>query len=376
MTVTKGANGTIQVHDPKTGRIITNLPNSDAPAQMGVKKPLPGNAAATPPGNDMSTTVDKAYDKLSAHQNTHAKGEEAPDLSVQVDGGNTRLYVADPADKEWAAQNPEEALAAGKAFPSITTVQKMIPDISGALENYSKRMVARAAADEVRGVRDVWDAEGPGAARARLDDLLEKSEYSIPVLMVKTMGADKKDLAEASERGTKVHAIVERLGRGEPAGDVPAHLAGYVRAFQRFLARFPDLEIAYTEITVINEDAGYMGTADIVLKDRDGNYYAADYKTNKAGRIYDKVGTQLAAVANATHIVHPDGSREPLPPIAGGIGVGLSPNGECHVVAFPTKPYYEKFKLATQLWYMSRPGASKGTGQAVETQRDLKSMFS
>lgn len=376
MTVSKGANGTIQVHDPKTGRIVTNLPSADTPAVKPAKKLLPTEIVAGKETRGKgSATVEDAYLKVAARAVDEAKGEDAPDLSVSVDGGMTRLYVADPADKEWATENPDEALKAGKAFPSITTVQKMMPDTSGALENYSKRMVARAAADEVRNIQKVWDEDGAGAAREVLDGLLEKSEYSIPVLMAKTMSADKKDLEKASDRGTKVHAIIERLGRGEPAGDVPTHLAGYVRAFERFQARFPDMEIAYTEVTVINEEDGYMGTADIILKDRNGKYYAADYKTNKAGRIYDKVGTQLAAVAQATHIVHADGSREPLPPIVGGVGVGLSPNGECHVVAFPTGPYYKKFLLASKLWYLSRGLGEGGTSRAVNTQRGLDDMF-
>ena len=376
--ITPGANGTKQVR--KNGKIVNNLPNDNQlrPPQ----KPTLTLAVQTVTLEEQPNVLENAYDTLTTIQKfnetsqpdnpTHitpilksvepeqltAKGEEAPALSVEVDDGNTRLYVAHPKDVEYVKNNPEQALAEKKAFPSITTCMKQVGDPEGTLQRWAVRQTAQEASRMVEDVEKIWQTEGGKKAHKKLTELLEKNSDNKTFISSWLSNTDTRNSLNAANRGTAVHAITEALARGEISQEeisqLPVEMVGYVRAYERFRAQFPELEVAFTEVTVINEKDQYMGTADLILKDPKGNYYAGDYKTNKFGRIYDKTGMQLAAVAKATHIVTPEGERIPLPKISAGVGVGLSPKGECNVTFFPVEPYYKRFTTALTMWFSER----------------------
>lgn len=305
-----------------------------------------GNAGA----GEMLTLTIREFGEAPMPQ--AAKGIDAPPLSVQTRRGE-RLYVTDPALAEWVAANPDEALAEGKAFPSVTTAIKgldkpaLVPWAAGQAAAHATDRLFELQAHLVSG-----DADG---AADKLGRWLTEGDRGRPVVHDEIAAAYRSSRDTAAGRGTDVHAILEEIVRGEDP-EVPEDLAGYVRGFHAFREAFPEIEFAATEVTVVNEEDSYAGTADAIVKVGDA-YYVLDYKTNKNAAVYDSVGLQLAAIAHAPHIVHPDGSRTKMPPIAGGIAVGLAPNGRFNVVPFNTADrdgHFRAFRAAVQVWFGQR----------------------
>jgi hypothetical protein len=92
-------------------------------------------------------------------------------------------------------------------------------------------------------------------------------------------------------------------------------LAGHIRQWRLFWDAVKPQTID-TELTVVNPELGYAGTLDLLavvdLQDGTGPQLAVgDYKTGK--RIYPAVALQLAALANATHVLRADGSLIEFP---------------------------------------------------------------
>jgi hypothetical protein len=79
--------------------------------------------------------------------------------------------------------------------------------------------------------------------------------------------------------------------------------------FAKFLNYYKP-EFTGTEFTVWSDTFGYAGTADISMK-INGAHVLVDTKTGKG--CYPETGMQLAALAKADVILHPDGREEPVP---------------------------------------------------------------
>jgi hypothetical protein len=103
----------------------------------------------------------------------------------------------------------------------------------------------------------------------------------------------------AAVRGTRVHALADKLARNEEVV-VPDELAGHVEACVRFLDDWDVLTI-HAEAPVYHEKYLYAGTFDLIAK-VGRETWLLDWKTNKSGPFGD-TAFQLAAYQNATHML-------------------------------------------------------------------------
>ena len=121
---------------------------------------------------------------------------------------------------------------------------------------------------------------------ARLSGMSEIARYE----ELKT--AHRKKNKEAVVRGKRIHAIAERLIKGEEVAPDDLSLRAAARAYVDLLDAW-ELEAVTTEMPVVNLSYQYAGTADgIFHSPRFGNLIV-DVKTGK--RAYSEVALQLAA---------------------------------------------------------------------------------
>lgn len=128
-------------------------------------------------------------------------------------------------------------------------------------------------------------------------------------------GAPNAARDSAAVKGTRVHALADKLANGEEVR-VPDDLAGHVEACVRFLNDW-DVITLQTERPVFHEKYLYAGTFDLLAGMDDGagqgmQTWLLDFKTNKSGPFGD-VAFQLAAYGNATHYQRDDGTVHPMP---------------------------------------------------------------
>ena len=113
-------------------------------------------------------------------------------------------------------------------------------------------------------------------------------------------GAPDAKRNAAAVRGTRIHALADKLANGEEV-EVPDELAGHVESCVRFLNEW-DAETVCTEAPVYHEKYLYAGTLDLIA-DLDGVRWLLDFKTSASGA-YGDTAFQLAAYRYATHILN------------------------------------------------------------------------
>lgn len=127
-------------------------------------------------------------------------------------------------------------------------------------------------------------------------------------------GAPWRRSGAAAGTGTDVHAIVERILRGEKVTEVDADLVHPVRGFLAWRREFAP-EPLEVEACGWNETLGYAGTLDLVAR-IDGVTWLVDVKTSKA--VYGDYALQLAAYQHFEHLVDVEtGRRRPMPKVDG-----------------------------------------------------------
>lgn len=100
-----------------------------------------------------------------------------------------------------------------------------------------------------------------------------------------------KDVDEAANKGTEVHALAARLARGEEV-DVPEILRGHVASYVRFLEEWDPTE-ALIERVVVNRQWRYMGRLDLIARFPGYGVGLLDIKTSRSG-IFAETALQLA----------------------------------------------------------------------------------
>lgn len=118
--------------------------------------------------------------------------------------------------------------------------------------------------------------------------------------------------ADAADAGNTVHDWIDKWIQDRLIPDVTdASLtaARMWRSFLVFCERY-NPEWMDSEFTVWSDQHDYAGTADWAAK-INGAVILGDTKTGKG--VYPEVGLQLAALANADHILRVDGHEDPLP---------------------------------------------------------------
>jgi hypothetical protein len=159
-------------------------------------------------------------------------------------------------------------------FPGVTSVIKALD--KPALIEWAKRETARCAIDNYDFIQDLRQRGGDEAAR--------KWVASIPDFARDT----------AAQLGSAVHAIAEKISRGQEFSVELDHLP-YVEAYRRFLEDYQP-EFKSLERMVFSEEHGYGGTFDSIAA-INGQTFLIDTKTSKS--VYEETAMQLAALSRA-----------------------------------------------------------------------------
>jgi hypothetical protein len=210
----------------------------------------------------------------------------------------------------------------GLKVPGVTSITGAgIP--KDALVNWAANTTAEAAVDR-------WDELGALAPSKRLKEL-QRARYL--------------DKDAASNRGTQVHKLAQRLVAGERVA-IPEGLEGYVTSYVRFLDEF-DVQPVLVEAVIVNHENRYCGTLDLIadLLDPDtdfGDYVAhpddpdpypysrcrwlLDIKTSRSG-IFGETALQLAGYRFADAWVDEDGNEHEMPEVERTGAVHVRPDG-------------------------------------------------
>jgi hypothetical protein len=167
--------------------------------------------------------------------------------------------------------------------------------VTSVLDAKSKRALIRwAATTTAAEALDRWDELAQMPPSERLKEL-EAAQY--------------KKKTEAGVRGTRIHALAEKLAKGEEV-EVPDDIVGPVEAYARFLDAW-QFETWATETPCVNIKNRYAGTADgWGLLGLTGERVLLDVKTGKG--VYSETALQLAAY-RYTDLWQPDGPESEAP---------------------------------------------------------------
>lgn len=135
-----------------------------------------------------------------------------------------------------------------------------------------------------------WAAET--AAGYAIDNWDELAKLGPSERIKKIAAAPNADRDAAAVRGTRVHALAQRLSEDEKV-NVPDDLAGHVKSAVRFLDEW-DVRPVVTECPVMSLKWRYGGTLDLIADLADGNRWLLDLKTSRKGP-YGEAAFQLAA---------------------------------------------------------------------------------
>lgn len=149
--------------------------------------------------------------------------------------------------------------------------------------------------------------------------------------------------------GTALHALTERMDRGEDVGAVPDSYVPHLRAYNATTAAFEHLHI---ERFTVNDELKIGGTPDRVL--RIPGYdkpIIGDLKTGNVEFGIGKMAMQLSVYANSV-AYNPDGTREPLGDVdlERGLIIALdAKTAECRLIWVDIAAGWEAVQLATQV---------------------------
>lgn len=129
---------------------------------------------------------------------------------------------------------------------------------------------------------------------------------------------------QASERGTRAHALVQQLALGQEV-DVPDDLRGHVDAYLLFVDEWQPREILI-ERPVFSRRHRYAGTPDLIADLVDGQTWLLDFKTGDKG-VYPEVALQLAAARFAEFVIDEDGAELPVPKVDAAGAIWLRADG-------------------------------------------------
>ena len=157
----------------------------------------------------------------------------------------------------------------------------------------------------------------------------------------------------AADTGTALHALIEKVNRGQDPGDV-GMFAGDLAAYSAVIADLgwviePDL----VEVRVVCDELKLAGTCDMLVWDaEDGCYYVADLKTGSSVE-FGVLGhaAQLAAYANSELYDIATGQRRRIP-INTEVGYIVhlpAGRGECTVHELNLQTGFEAAKLANKV---------------------------
>ncbi|MGW0523038.1 hypothetical protein [Crossiella sp. NPDC003009] len=189
-------------------------------------------------------------------------------------------------------------------FPGVTSVIDQLP--KPFLKFWAAKVVAESAADRIGAVVQLLvDGDRTGAV-----DYLKRSPHRVT--------------SDAADVGTEVHGLFERRARGETVGRQHPDMGLYLGHINDFLNTCRP-RFLHLEDTVWCDTHRYAGSFDAIAC-MDGETVMLDVKTSRSG-VHDSVALQLAAYANADHIITQAGDTVPIPEITAHAVLHLRPEG-------------------------------------------------
>ena len=163
----------------------------------------------------------------------------------------------------------------------------------------------------------------------------------------------------ASNRGTEVHKLGERLVRGEEI-EVPDELAGHVESYVQLLDAWQVDPVAI-EITVAYYRHGYVGTLDLIADfplgvpgySQDCPRLLCDLKTNRSG-IFGETALQLAAYRYADTYLSDDDGEQPMIEVDGCAAIHVRANGADLIPVTAGERQHRQFLYAQQIYEFDR----------------------
>lgn len=146
-------------------------------------------------------------------------------------------------------------------------------------------------------------------AEYAIDHWDELADAEISERLSTLKGAPYADRDQAARRGTEVHNLAESLIHGDEV-DVPAELAGHVKAYVDFLDTWQP-EPVLVEATVYHLAFGYAGSLDLIADFADGKRRLCDVKTSRSG-VYGETAYQLTGYRYAEKYIDANGDPQPM----------------------------------------------------------------
>lgn len=216
----------------------------------------------------------------------------------------------------------------GEEFRSVTTI--LGAAAKPALDKWKTKTIASFAADN----REMLATLDRDAAF----ELIRSSQYTSSGVAAATGEAVHarlealfgvlRDFQESDPERATIHTLDWMEGNDE-AGHLPPELRHVDLCFVELLSEF-EIQPLYMENTLLNRTIGYAGSADLIAMirprtDRGGlrmndtshrpPWKRAVIDTKSGKSIYGSVSLQLVGYAKAEHILMPDGTEVPMPPI-------------------------------------------------------------
>jgi hypothetical protein len=175
------------------------------------------------------------------------------------------------------------------------------------------------------------------------------------------------DRDAAAKRGTEVHALGEKLVRGEEV-TVPDELAGHVDSYVKFLDRFQPGPVMVEQSVVAVTKWPYAGTLDGIfdfptLRKR----LLVDLKTARSG-VFPDNALQLSAYRHATHYASADDGWQlhPMIPVDGCAVIHVA-SDHASLVPVETGPeVFRAFLYAREMWRWANETSKTVIGEELQ----------
>lgn len=254
---------------------------------------------------------------------------------------------------------------AGQSFWSVTTV------LGGGLPKpallpWGIKATATAAVAEAERVAAMVRAAGddPCPCAMRCHDEKERCSASCEALVSVIgwlKGAPYRQRERAADLGSLVHARIEALILGQPQPPAPPVAAGFLAAFDAFLADWSP-EFLAAEMTVYSRSAAYAGTLDWIARIPGLGVVLGDTKTGRS--VYADAALQLTAYRRAEFAGMPDGTEAPMPETDLAAVLHLRPDGTYSLLPARTDDdVWQTFLYVAQVFRWAESIAKSALGE-------------
>lgn len=190
-----------------------------------------------------------------------------------------------------------------------------------------------------------WAANA--TAEYAVDHWADLGDLSPSQRLKKLQGARYEEKDRAANRGTEVHALAEKLVRGEEI-EVPEPLVGHVESYVQFLDEF-QVQPVLIEVTIVSHQYGYAGTLDLIADFPTlGKRLLVDLKTNRSG-IFGETALQLAGYRFADTYVDENGDEQPMIEVDGCAAVHVRADGADLIPVTAEEKQLRQLRYAQQI---------------------------